>query len=73
MRSAFVRLPSGGLLVVSPPPVECGGLEALDALGAVEEIVVPSSFHYLFATRFHERYPRATLRVVPGLAAQGRF
>lgn len=66
-RTAIVRLPSAGLLVVSPPAVEAGGLEAVDALGRVEEILVPNSFHYLNARAFLARYPRATLRVAPGL------
>jgi len=66
-RSTVVRLPAGGLLVVSPPPVDAGGLEALDALGAVEDVLVPNSFHYLNAADFVARYPGATLRLAPGL------
>ena len=56
-RSTVVRLPAGGLLVVSPPPVEAGGLEALDALGAVEDVLVPNSFHYLNAADFARALP----------------
>jgi hypothetical protein len=67
-RTSVVRLRSNGLLVVSPPPVEPGGLEALDALGAVEEVLVPNSFHYLYSAPFLARYPRATFRYAPGLA-----
>ncbi len=66
-RSTIIRLPSRGLLVVSPPPVEAGGLERLEALGAVEEIVVPNSFHYLHAREFLARCPGATLRLAPAL------
>jgi hypothetical protein len=66
-RSTVVRLPAGGLLVVSPPPVEAGGLAALDALGAVQDVLVPNSFHYLNAADFVARYPGATLRLAPGL------
>lgn len=66
-RTTIVRLPSSGLLVVSPPPVECGGLERVDALGTVAEVLVPNSFHYVSARAFLARYPRATLRVTPGL------
>jgi len=66
-RTTLIRLPSDGLLVVSPPAVEVGGLESLDALGRVEEILVPNSFHYLNARGFQARYPRATLRFPPGL------
>lgn len=66
-RTSLIRLPSGGLLVVSPPPLGAGGLDALDALGAVEEILVPNSFHYLYAADFAARYPRAMLRLAPAL------
>jgi hypothetical protein len=66
-RTTVIRLPPSGLLVVSPPPVEPGGLDGLDALGPVAEVLLPNSFHYLGAREFLARYPRATLRVAPGL------
>ncbi len=66
-RTTVLRLPSEALLVVSPPPVEAGGLESLDALGSVEEVLVPNSFHYLNAPGFLARYPQATLWMAPGL------
>jgi hypothetical protein len=65
--TTLIRLPSGGLLVVSPPPVEAGGLETLEALGPVEEVLAPNSFHYLTVRDFLVRHPRATLRLAPGL------
>jgi hypothetical protein len=65
--TTVIRLRSAGLLIVSPPPVEAGGLDDLDALGVVEEILVPNSFHYLNASGFLARYPRAALRLAPGL------
>jgi len=69
-RTTVMRLGSGGLLVVSPPPGAPGGLEHLDALGPVEEIVAPNSFHHVYATEFLARHPGATLRVAPGLHAR---
>ncbi len=66
-RTTVIRLPSDALLVVSPLPVEAGGLHGLDALGSVAEVLVPNSFHYLHTAGFLARYPQATLRVVPGL------
>ncbi len=66
-RTTVIRLRSDTLLVVSPPPVEAGGLEGVEALGSVEEVLVPNSFHYLNVPGFLARYPQATLRVVPGL------
>lgn len=65
--TTIVRLASGGLLVVSPPPTEAGGLEALDALGPVEEVLLPNAFHYLGAPAFLARHPGARLRWAPGL------
>src|SRR5689334_20147831 len=66
--STIIRLPSGGLLVVSPPAVECGGLAGVDALGPVDETVVPNSFHYVNVPAFLGRYPHARLRVPPAFA-----
>lgn len=66
-RTTIVRLADGGLVVISPPPLECGGFNALDALGAVRHVVVPNSFHHLHARGMLERYPGAALWVAPGL------
>jgi hypothetical protein len=66
-RTTLICLPSRGLLVVSPPALAPGGLEQVDALGPVEEILVPNSFHYLNARDFAARHPGAALRLAPGL------
>jgi Domain of unknown function (DUF4336) len=66
-QTTVIRLRSEALLVISPPPVEAKGLESLDALGSVEEVLAPNSFHYLNVSGFIGRYPHATLRVAPGL------
>lgn len=66
-RTTILVLPSGGLLVVSPPPVEAGGLEQLDALGPVAHVLVPNSFHYLNTRGFLARYPQASLWAAPRL------
>src|SRR5262245_39795956 len=63
-RTTVIRLRSEALLVVSPPPIEAGGLEGLDALGSIEEVLVPNSFHYLNAPGFLARYPQTKLRMV---------
>jgi hypothetical protein len=65
--TTIIRLPSNGLLVVSPPAEECGGLEALEALGPIEEVLVPNSFHYVNVPEFARRHARATLRMAPAL------
>jgi hypothetical protein len=66
-RSTIVGLADGELLVVSPPAVEAGGLEALDLLGTVRHVVVPNAFHYLNAPGFLARYDEATFWAAPGL------
>jgi hypothetical protein len=69
-RTTIIQLRSRGLLIVSPPPVEVGGLEGIDHLGAVEETLAPNTFHHLHATAFHARYPDAKFRATPGLFAR---
>ena len=64
-RSTILRLQSGALLVISPPPLsESAGIEAL---GRVEQVVLPNSLHYLFAGEFMARHPGARLFAAPGL------
>ena len=56
---------------MSPPPlVDAAAREAIDALGDVAWVVVPNSFHYLYAREFGEHYPAARLFAAPGLAAR---
>lgn len=69
-RTTIVIAPSGDLLVVSPPPVAAGGLDALDALGPVRHVVVPNSFHHLNVGGFLGRYPQAVFWASPGLFAR---
>ena len=66
-RTTIVRLPSRGLLVISPPAVEVGGLEQLDALGTVEEVLAPNTFHYVTVPGFLACCPHARFRFAPGL------
>jgi hypothetical protein len=66
-RTTIVGVGGGALVVVSPPPVECGGLESIDALGEVRHVVVANAFHYLNARAFLERYPGASFHAAPGL------
>ena len=40
-------------MVLSPPAqVDASTVSAINAIGAVEYVVVPNSFHYLFAVDF---------------------
>jgi len=68
-RTTIIRLAGGGLVVISPPPRPDSELvSALAALGAVELVIVPNSFHYLFVSEFCDLYPEAEILVAPGLA-----
>jgi hypothetical protein len=69
-RTTIVGLPSGGLLVVSPPPAGAGGLDVLGAIGRVEHVVAPNSFHHLNVAGFLARFPGASFWAAPGLFAR---
>ena len=64
-RSTIIRLEGGGLVVISPPPL--GESSGIDALGTVEQVVLPNSLHHLFASEFMARHPGARLFAAPGL------
>jgi hypothetical protein len=55
-----VRLESGGLLVHSPVCLPEPAMAALEALGPIEVVVIPSGGHRIDARRFRARYPDAT-------------
>lgn len=67
-RTTIVRLQSGNIAVISPPPPHEETFDAIDALGRVEVLVAPNSFHYLYVCAAMERYPHAALYLAPGLA-----
>jgi len=55
------RAPSGGLLIHSAICLDGDGMEALDALGPVQWIVVPCAMHRADALPYRERYPDAQI------------
>src|SRR6185295_6829968 len=65
-RTTVLRLPSRGLLVVSPP-LDVAGLEQLDSIGRVEEVLAPNPFHYLGVAACLARHPGARFRGAPRL------
>jgi len=71
-RTTIIALPTDELLVISPPSVDAGGLEEIDALGAIRHVAVPNSFHHLNAPRFLDRYPGARFWAAPGLFSRIR-
>jgi hypothetical protein len=66
-RMTVVRLVDRKLLVISPIQASEAIINQLNQLGAVEHIVAPNLYHYMFATDFKALYPAATFWAVPGL------
>ena len=58
----------GGLVLVSPVPVDEPLAAALAGLGPVRFIVAPNRFHHLFLVDAARRFPDARVLVAPGLA-----
>lgn len=69
-RMTVVRLPSGGLWLHSPLPIDDDLAAALAALGPVEHLVAPNRLHHLHMGAAIERYPEARVWGAPGLAAK---
>ena len=67
IRMVVVKLPSGGLWLHSPVPIDDSLYDQIHNLGKVEHIVAPNCFHHLFASDAKERYPEAVLWAAPGL------
>ena len=53
------RAPSGGLLIHSAICLDKEGMNALEALGPIEWIIVPCAMHRADALPYRERYPDA--------------
>lgn len=66
-RMTVARLPSGGLWLCSPIPIDDRLAAELSALGKVEALVAPNTFHHLHLKSAGERYPGARLLGAPGL------
>ncbi len=66
-RMTVVRLPSGGLVLISPIKLSESHRQALDELGEVQHIVAPNLFHHLFLGGAQRLYPDAKTWGVAGL------
>lgn len=67
-RMTVVRLPDGGLFLHSPVRLDAETRGALDAIGPVRCVIVPSKVHHFFAGDYAAAYPEARLFAAPGLA-----
>ena len=66
-RMTVVRLPSGGLVLISPIKLSASHLQALDSLGTVRHIIAPNLFHHLFVGEAQHCFPEAKTWGVEGL------
>ncbi|MCA9707573.1 MAG: hypothetical protein KDK70_17100 [Myxococcales bacterium] len=65
------KLPSGGLVVVSPASkISQEQFDDLAAYGEVEAVVANNGFHHLGLARWHELAPKARLFAAPGAVAR---
>jgi hypothetical protein len=65
------RLPSGGLMVISPPSkISDEVFTELETFGEVEAIVANNGFHYFGIRSWRDRYPKAGCFAAPGAIAR---
>jgi len=67
IRMTVVKLPSGGLWLHSPIPIDNDLSDEISEVGNVEHIVAPNCFHHMFASEAKFLYPDAKLWAAPGL------
>ena len=67
IRMVIVKLPSGGLWLHSPIPIDESLQGELNKLGSIEHIVAPSCFHHMFAKDAKDLFPNTVLWASPGL------
>jgi hypothetical protein len=68
-RGLAVRLPEGGVAMISPPPDEAARRDVA-ALGPVRFLVAPNSFHYGGVASWAAAFPEARVLLAPGLRAR---
>lgn len=66
-RMVVAGLPSGGLWLWSPVPIDDALAAELAELGPVEWLVAPNRFHHVHLAGVMARYPNARLLGAPGL------
>ena len=67
---AIARRSDGGLVVHNAIAVDDAAIAAIQALGPIAAIVVPSGYHRLDAGVFHDRYPAARVICPRGARAK---
>ena len=68
--STVLRLADGTLALYSPVALDDAQAAAIDAQGKVAHVVSPNLFHHAYIAPALARWPHATYRASPGLAAK---
>jgi hypothetical protein len=66
-RMTIVKLDNGNLFIHDPCEMSDLVRREIDAIGEVNYIVAPGSYHHLFVTDFQQKYPNAETFLCPGL------
>jgi len=66
-RMTLIRLKDGGLMLISPVPVDDASKAEIDALGPVRHLVAPSLSHHDHLAAAAARWPEARRYGAPGL------
>jgi hypothetical protein len=66
-RMTIIKLDGGDLIIHDPCEINDSVKDEIDTIGEVKYIVVPGSYHHLFATDFQKKYPNAETFLCPGL------
>ena len=66
-RMTIVRLANGRLFVHSPCEIDAHAKSAIEALGEVEFIVAPGSYHHLYIPSAQRAFPEAETFICPGI------
>ena len=68
VRSAIIKLESGGLWIHSPLKFSVEALEAIRSLGEVKTLTAPSGFHHLHVARTQQHFSQAEIWASPAVA-----
>ena len=69
-RMTVIRLQSGGLMLHSPSEIDASTKAEIEALGKVEFIVAPGSYHYFHVASAQAAFPGAETFICPGIEAK---
>ncbi|MCR9095580.1 MAG: DUF4336 domain-containing protein [bacterium] len=65
-RMTVVQLGDGGVVLISPIPIDDAAAAEIEAIGPVRAIVAPNAFHHFYFVAAAKRFPEAACFVAPG-------